>query len=98
MDYFIAAPTDHIKKQRNIARELRQTQWWKQKLGLGICYYCEMKFTKEELSMDHVVALARGGFSTKSNIVVCCKDCNSKKKYFTPAELELQKLSTRETE
>lgn len=98
MDYFIAAEPAHIKKQRQIARELKQTQWWKQKLALSICYYCEAKVIKDELTMDHVVPLARGGFSTKSNIVVCCKACNSKKKYYTPAEIELQKLSTRESD
>lgn len=98
MDFFVSAPTEHIKKQRHLARELRQTGWWKQKLGMGICYYCEKKFAKEELTMDHIVPLARGGFSSKSNIVVCCKTCNTEKKYFTPAELALQKLSTRESE
>ncbi|MCB0348594.1 MAG: HNH endonuclease [Bdellovibrionales bacterium] len=98
MDFFVSAPAEHIKKQRNIARELRATQWWKQKLGAGICYYCEKRAPKDELTMDHVVPLARGGFSTKSNIVVCCKSCNTQKKYYTPAELELQKLSSRETE
>jgi 5-methylcytosine-specific restriction endonuclease McrA len=41
--------------------------------------------------MDHVVPLARGGRSTKGNSVVCCKDCNNKKKYFTPVDLFFKK-------
>ncbi len=36
--------------------------------------------------MDHVVPLVRGGRSTKGNVVPCCKDCNSKKKYLLPVE------------
>jgi 5-methylcytosine-specific restriction enzyme A len=98
MDFFVSASPQHIKKQKEIARELRQTQWWKQKLASGLCYYCESKFSKEDLTMDHVVPMVRGGCSTKSNIVVCCKECNNQKKYFTPAELELKKLSTPKSE
>jgi 5-methylcytosine-specific restriction enzyme A len=30
--------------------------------------------------MDHVVPLARGGLSSKNNLVPCCKECNNDKK------------------
>ncbi len=36
--------------------------------------------------MDHLVPLIRGGKSTKSNLVPCCKDCNNKKKHMLPIE------------
>jgi 5-methylcytosine-specific restriction endonuclease McrA len=36
--------------------------------------------------MDHVVPLARGGKSVKGNVVPCCKECNSEKKYLLPLE------------
>lgn len=36
--------------------------------------------------MDHIVPLARGGKSTKGNVVPACKDCNTKKKRFLPLE------------
>ena len=78
-----------VAKERSKARELRQSQWWKQKLALGVCHYCEQKFSASELTMDHVIPLARGGRSTKGNSVVCCKECNSKKKYYTPVDLLL---------
>lgn len=78
-----------IKKERNKAKELRKSQWWKQKLGLGLCYYCEQKFPKQDLTMDHKTPLSRGGKTTKGNVVVACKPCNSEKKYFTPAEMVL---------
>jgi 5-methylcytosine-specific restriction endonuclease McrA len=38
--------------------------------------------------MDHVVPLARGGRSTKGNLVPACKDCNNKKKNLLPMEWE----------
>ncbi len=36
--------------------------------------------------MDHIVPLARGGRSTKDNLVPCCKDCNTKKNSMMPLE------------
>lgn len=84
---FEKAPPEHIQREKAKAREMRQSQWWRQQLGQGQCYYCEGKFPKEQLSMDHVIPIVRGGKTTKSNVVVCCKDCNSKKKYHTPFEM-----------
>jgi len=79
----------HVGRERRKARELRQSQWWKQKLALGICHYCQQRFHGDDLTMDHVVPLGRGGKSTKGNIVVSCKLCNNKKKWMTPAEMIL---------
>jgi 5-methylcytosine-specific restriction protein A len=76
------------KREKNIARELRKTSWWKRKCDCGTCYYCNKKVHPRELTMDHIVPLARGGRSVKSNIVTACKDCNTKKKYLLPIEWE----------
>jgi len=85
--YFISEITEEdIKKEKAKARELRNTQWWKNKLGSGACYYCEKKFKPSELTMDHIVPIIRGGKSTKGNIVPCCKECNNKEKYMLPME------------
>ncbi len=78
-----------IKKERKKAKELRKSQWWKQKLAQGECHYCGVKTPKEELTMDHKIPLSRGGKTTKGNVVVACKPCNNEKKYFTPAEMIL---------
>jgi 5-methylcytosine-specific restriction endonuclease McrA len=77
----------HIAREKAKARELRQSGWWKQKLAAGICHYCGKKFTPDELTMDHIVPIVRGGKSVKSNVVPACKECNNKKKYLTPVEL-----------
>ena len=42
---------------------------------------------------EKMVPLARGGKSTKGNIVPACVECNRKKKLETPAETALRKLS-----
>lgn len=80
-EMFLSASPDHILKERKKARELRASQWWKRKLNLGVCYYCEGRFAPQELTMDHKVPLARGGRSVKANLVVACKPCNDEKKH-----------------
>lgn len=87
----------HIAREKLKAQETRKSQWWKNKILQGICYYCHAKFLPDELTMDHVVPLSRGGRSTKGNIVPCCKTCNNKKKYLTPAEIVLNKLKQQDT-
>ena len=82
----------HIDREKTKAQRLRKTQWWKNKIAAGICHYCQKKFTPKELTMDHIVPLSRGGKSNKGNVVPCCKKCNNRKKYYTPAEILLQKL------
>lgn len=81
-----------LKKERDKARELKKTQWWLTQVNRGICHYCERKFSPKQLTMDHVVPLARGGTSSKGNIVPSCKDCNSKKQLDTPVDQLLRKL------
>lgn len=75
-----------IKKERAKARELRNTQWWKRKRAAGICHYCGKTVGPAELTMDHIVPLARGGRSEKFNLVPCCKTCNTQKKQLLPWE------------
>ena len=85
-EFFISADEKEIKKEKEKARQMRKKQWWRQKVSLGECYYCGGAFEPSELTMDHIVPLARGGKSTKGNIAACCKECNSKKKYMLPTE------------
>ena len=77
-----------IKKERDKARKLRSSQWWKRKRSSGICHYCENNFIPSELTMDHVIPLSRGGKSQKFNLVPCCKECNTKKRQLLPFEWE----------
>jgi 5-methylcytosine-specific restriction endonuclease McrA len=84
--YQIEADPKHVAKERERARKLRKSQWWLTKLNQGLCHYCGQKFAPKELTMDHVVPVARGGTSTPGNVVPACKDCNNKKKLDTPVD------------
>ncbi|MCK5162215.1 MAG: HNH endonuclease [Desulfobacula sp.] len=89
MDQFFTFTDEaFLKKERDKARKLRKSQWWKRKRSLGICHYCNNNFLPKELTMDHIIPLARGGKTQKFNLVPCCKECNTKKKQLLPAEWE----------
>jgi 5-methylcytosine-specific restriction enzyme A len=77
-----------LKKERAKARKLRASQWWKRKRSTGICHYCRQHFAPQDLTMDHIIPLSRGGSTEKFNIAVCCKNCNTKKKGYLPYEWE----------
>ncbi len=86
--FFVTADEEHIKREKAKAREIRNSQWWKRKRSSGICHYCGRRFRPSELTMDHIVPIARGGKSVAGNVVPACKQCNTKKKYLLPMEWE----------
>ena len=98
MDEWVEINRDeaHIKRERNKARELRKTPYFQELFCKGICYYCGEKFERDELTLDHIVPVARGGRSTRGNMVVCCRSCNQEKKFLTPAEMILRELEKEE--
>lgn len=71
---------EEIRRERQRARELRSSQWWKRRCSVGACYYCGRKVSPRSLTMDHIVPIIRGGKSTKGNVVPACKECNNQKK------------------
>lgn len=87
-DFIPHVSQNEIKVEKQKARVLRKSAWWRNKISKGRCYYCGRPTLPNELTMDHLVPLIRGGKSTKSNIVPCCKECNNKKKYLLPIEWE----------
>jgi len=89
MDYFIVEISEQeIKREREKSRELRKRRWWKNRVAQGKCHWCGGSFAPEELTMDHIIPIARGGKASRNNVVPCCKECNSKKKYLLPIEWE----------
>jgi len=88
----IEADEKHVKREREKARQFRNSQHWQRLLQKGICHYCGNHFSSHELTMDHIVPLSRGGRSVKGNTVPCCKECNNIKKYKTPVEMILEGL------
>jgi 5-methylcytosine-specific restriction protein A len=96
-DYYTLNEIDsdprRIKSEREKARKLKKTQWWLNKLNRGLCHYCEKKFKSSQLTLDHVVPLARGGTTTQGNVVPACKACNQDKKLHTPVDQILSQLA-----
>lgn len=45
----------------------------------GHCAYCGRPITLEEMTADHVVPKAAGGSNKISNLLPCCRECNSSK-------------------
>ena len=84
--FLVEVSEDQIQRERQKARKLRASQWWKRKRAAGICHHCGEKFAPKELTMDHLVPVIRGGKSTKGNLVPCCKSCNSARKHRLPFE------------
>jgi 5-methylcytosine-specific restriction endonuclease McrA len=86
MAFVPQASDEEVRRERTAARALRQSAWWKQKIGRGVCYYCGSSIHPRDLTMDHLVPVIRGGRSVKGNIVAACKECNNKKKHMLPLE------------
>ena len=101
MSYFVIQVSEQeIRREKDKARELRQSQWWKNRLAKGLCHYCQRPFPVEELTMDHLVPIIRGGKSSRGNVVPACKECNNQKKYLLPMEWEehLQRMQSKDDE
>jgi 5-methylcytosine-specific restriction protein A len=72
---------DHTKAEKRKARELRHSRWWKNKIhSSALCHYCQKVMEPQEVTMDHLLPISRGGKSTKNNVVPCCKPCNTAKR------------------
>ena len=82
----------HIKIERDKAKKLRKLSWWEAQIQKGHCHFCQQLVGPDNLTMDHLVPLARGGKSTRGNIVPACQACNKKKQLDTPVESLLDLL------
>ena len=46
---------------------------------LYTCQYCNTPYSKQSLSLDHVIPLSKGGKTNWENIVAACQKCNTQK-------------------
>jgi 5-methylcytosine-specific restriction enzyme A len=89
MEHFILEVSEaEIKREREKSRELRKSRWWQNRVALGKCHYCGGSFPPDQLTMDHLVPVSRGGKASRNNVVPACKECNNRKKYLLPIEWE----------
>ncbi len=90
LDGFVSP--EQMKKERAKAQELKASQWWKQQIGPGLCHHCGQKFLKSELTMEHLIPIARGGKSNKKNVVPACKSCNANKGHRLAVEIAFDEI------
>ena len=88
----------NIKIERDKAKKLRKSSWWKAQIQKGLCHFCQQSVGADNLTLDHLVPLARGGKSTRGNIVPACQSCNKKKQLETPVESLLDQLKATQYE
>jgi 5-methylcytosine-specific restriction endonuclease McrA len=62
------------------------------RLSQNPCFYCG---SKKQLTVDHVVAIARGGVDSIGNLVSACKSCNSQKRELTIMEWRIKQAKTK---
>jgi len=53
------------------------------RLQNGKCAYCR---SASKLTIDHIIALSKGGTNTRRNIQMLCKSCNSRKHVSDPID------------
>lgn len=88
MSFTIEITEQQMRREKDRARELRKSRWWQNIIAKGLCHWCGNSFPKDDLTMDHVVPVSRGGLSSRGNLVPACKECNNRKKYLLPIEWE----------
>jgi hypothetical protein len=77
MAFLVEVSDEEIRRERQKARDLRVSQWWKRKRATRRCHHCGGTFAPSALTMDHLVPIVRGGKSSKGNVVPSCKACNT---------------------
>ena len=60
-----------------------KTDLLKKVKGRKKCVYCNKMIPKNDLVLDHIHPVAKGGLSTPQNSILVCSSCNSKKRDLT---------------
>ena len=47
-EFLTEISTADIQREKNRARELRRSEWWKRKRAAGVCFYCQRRFPPAE--------------------------------------------------
>jgi 5-methylcytosine-specific restriction endonuclease McrA len=57
------------------------------------CQYCGGRFRTEDLNLDHVIPVSRGGKTTWENVVCSCVSCNITKGNRLPEEAQMRLIT-----
>ncbi|MCL4524534.1 MAG: HNH endonuclease [Acidobacteria bacterium] len=66
-----------VSKNKLLRQAILERERWR-------CFYCRRRLKTGHVWLDHLVALARGGFADEGNIVACCQPCNQRKSVLRP--------------
>ena len=87
------ADESHIKIEKSKVKAAKKSRWWQQKTSKGICHYCARKFAFKDLTLDHIVPLARGGTTSPGNVVPACRECNKNKGVDTHLDIAISVIN-----
>lgn len=64
--------------------DLNRSDWKDIRLQIAardglVCHYCKAAVKPKSFTVDHLIPFAKGGTENLSNLVACCRSCNSKK-------------------
>lgn len=65
-----------------LIRKTEAKKRWRDQIMLAFddcCAYCSTPLTKATATLDHVQPKAKGGQTTRHNLVACCLRCNREK-------------------
>jgi len=66
----------YVSKRRFSLTLNRRNVIWRDN---NVCQYCGNRYGYDFLTMDHIIPQCKGGEDSWTNLVACCKDCNSAK-------------------
>lgn len=67
--------TEQQKKQRRMYTQKERSIIYQK--DNGKCYLCGKELLYSEMTLDHVIPLAKGGADCMENLRCCCSNCNS---------------------
>lgn len=78
----------------NSSSELGIDAYCKWLLSIDLCFYCSLVIEAHKRTIEHIVAISKGGTHTKSNLVMACTNCNFSK-YNKDVSIFIEKFSIR---
>ena len=83
----IIALTKYDRLPRGDAKFSRESVFSRDKY---CCGYCGKSFSKNDLTIDHIIPRSKGGTTVWNNVISCCRRCNAYKSDKTLQECRLK--------
>jgi len=80
------AEENYLRKRRETAKAGRDLRRRAKRCAYCRCFLIQGSSGPQGATVDHKVPLVQGGTNAPSNLVACCRSCNSRKTYKTPMQ------------